>query len=192
MINTLRRVTFGLAVVTSLCVSAYAGELTNSAKKIEDLLAASQPVAAYDVLLEMSDKVWAKLPMKVRNAQYVQEIYSFRRFTPKESAVFKPNETHIIYAEPIGFTYGTTTSGEREAGFRIDFSLSDATGKVILRRSDFLKIDLPLGANNKEVHLNLTVDLTGLPEGQYESHYVIKDKYSEKQDQISLPFAIAK
>ena len=192
MNKTLRQSGVGLMTAAFMSVSAYAGELTESAKKMEDLLAASQPVAAYDVLLEMSDMVWAKLPLKVRNAQYVQEIYSFRRFKPKEAPIFKPNEPHIIYAEPIGFTYGKSANGERDAGFLIDFALSNASGKVILQRSDFLKVDLPLGANNKEVHLNLTVDLTGLPEGKYESHYVIKDKYSEKQDKIALPFSIAK
>ncbi|MCV6576085.1 MAG: hypothetical protein OIF58_10150 [Cohaesibacter sp.] len=183
-----------LSLVGGLIVStsAFAGDLTVSAQKVEDLLASSQPVAAYDALLEMNDKVWAKLPLKIRNAQYVQEIYAFRRFKAKEQAVFKPNESHIIYAEPIGFTYGKDANGNREAGFLIDFSLSNTKGEVLLQRSDFLTLNLPLGANNKEVHLNLTVDLTGLPEGQYESHYVIKDKYSEKQDKIALPFSIAK
>lgn len=185
-----------LAMASSFVIggafSAHSGEVTQAAQKVEDLLSSNQPLAAYGAVEELSDMVWAKLPMKIRNAQYVQEIYAFRRFKSKEAPVFKPNESHIIYAEPIGFTYGKDANGNKEAGFLIDFTLTSDSGKVLLQRADFLKIDLPLGANNKEVHLNLTVDLTGLPVGKYQSHYVVKDKHSEKSDKISLPFSIAK
>ncbi|MCT4656250.1 MAG: hypothetical protein N4A65_10605 [Cohaesibacter sp.] len=169
-----------------------ASPITENAAKAEQLLKSGQPGAAYKAIQAAVDAVWKQMPMMVNNVGFATEIYGFRSYKAKENAIFKPDEPHIIYAEPIGFTHHKDKDGRLSAGYLADFVLTDPKGKVLLQQEGLLNLNLPLGAENKEVHLNITVNLDGLPEGKYVSHYKLRDKYSEKNATFSLPFEVHK
>ena len=65
--------------------------------------------------------------MIVRKAAFVSEISGYGSFKVKDP-VFKPDESQMIYLEPVAFSYGKTSEGGAIASWSVDYSL---TGKAI-------------------------------------------------------------
>ncbi|PLW76747.1 hypothetical protein [Cohaesibacter celericrescens] len=179
-----------LLIATLLVPSqGLASDLADKLATAETLLVSGQPNAAYEALDELMDAYWQRSPMFVRKAEFATEITGYGIYKPHGS-IFKPNEPQIIYVEPIGFGYGTTSDGSSFAKWSIDFALSNPGGTTLFQKDDFLNLALPLGQHNREIHLTLTVNLSGLKPGSYVSHYLLKDANSEKTAKFSMPFKV--
>ena len=169
--------------------ASHAADQSERLKEVDSLISSGQPKAAYGLLNEVIDDYWQKMPMFVRKASFATNITGYGTYSER-APIFKVNEPQIIYLEPIGFGYGKRDNGQIFAAWAVDYKLSDPQGKSLFERADFLNVDVPLGLHNREIHLTLTINLTGLKPGNYISNYVLKDKNSEKQTSFSLPFEV--
>ena len=175
--------------LTTFPLSALGNEMVEQARKAEQLLQSGQPKAAYEALDGAVEAFWQSTPMFIRKAVYANDITGYGIYKP-HAPVFKTDEPHVIYVEPIGFAYGKEENGQTVASWSVDFALASSKGLTLLQRDDFLSLSLPLGLHNREIHLTLTVNLTGLKPGKYVSHYRLKDRNSEKTATFSLPFKV--
>ena len=181
-----------MAVVLAMTLApsqSQSSELADKLNKAEDLLSSGQPKAAFEQLDALVDDFWARSPMFVRKAVFARNISGYGIYE-EVNAEFKVNEPQVIYVEPIGFTYADGADGGAEANWSVDYTLTNTAGATLFQKDDFLELGLPLGQRNREIHLTLTVNLTGLKPGSYVSHYVLKDKNSEKTAKFTLPFDV--
>lgn len=178
-----------LVLALLLPTRAFSEGLPEKLQKAEDLLAAGQPLAAYEALDETVAAFWKRSPMFVRKALFVREVSGYGLY--KEHAPsFKPDEAQVVYLEPVGFGYSQQADGSSRADWSVDYSLENKSGAVLIRENDFFDPGLTLGRNNREVHLILTVNVTGLKAGSYLSHFTLKDKHSDKVARFELPFNV--
>ncbi|WP_319410355.1 hypothetical protein [uncultured Cohaesibacter sp.] len=166
-----------------------ASALTDQIEKAEALLASDQPKAAFDQLDQITDHFWTQSPMFVRKALFVSEIGGYGNFKEKEP-VFKPNEAQMIYVEPVAFSYGKADDGSSNASWSVDYSLNGPQGTTLFEKEDFVKLGVPLTRHNREIHLKMTINLSGLKPGDYVSNYLLKDMNSDKTASFSLPFTV--
>ena len=139
------------------------------------------------------EAAWAATPFSVRQAFFVVgQPDGFGLYVKHPDAAFKPGETLIVYAEPIGFAYKDAKDGTSSFGFDIDVTIKTAAGKVGLQQKSWQKIGLVSHAHNHEFNLALTLDVTGADPGDYVLDYTLHDQNSGKVTDITLPFTIAK
>lgn len=178
-----------LAASAFTFTSANANDAADKLKQADELLTSGQPKAAYAMLNSVVDGYWKRIPMFVQKATFATNITGYGTFSER-APIFKVNEPHIIYVEPIGFGYGKKDDGKIFAAWSVDYNLTDTSGASLFQRDAFLNVDVPLGLYNREIHLTLTINLTGLQPGKYISHYVLNDVNSEKTTKFSLPFEV--
>nr|WP_319516796.1 hypothetical protein [uncultured Cohaesibacter sp.] len=182
--------TVALLLALSLMPSyAQADSLSDQFEEARSLLAEGQPAPAFEALDKIIDSFWQRSPMFVRKALFVDEINGYGNFKAKEP-VFKPDEAQMIYVEPVAFSYGKTEDGKSIASWSVDYSLEGPKGTTLFEKEDFVNLGVPLNRHNREIHLKMTINLSGLKPGDYVSHYLLKDKNSDKTADFSLPFKV--
>ena len=178
-----------LLALTLLPSYGQASALSDQVEAAEALLSSGKPAAAFDQLDGIIEDFWTKSPMFVRKAVFVSDVTGYGNFTEK-GAVFKPDAAQLIYIEPVAFSYGKTEDGNSVASWSVDYSLDGPNGTTLLDTKNFVDLVVPLNRHNREIFLKMTINLHGMKPGNYVSHYVLRDKNSDKTAAFSLPFKI--
>ena len=97
----------------------------------------------------------------------------------------------IVYAEPVAYGWKSVESDQYEFGFTIDLIVKTAAGKKILEKDKFGDMMFKSRAQNRELFLNLTVDLTGADPGDYLLDFRVHDtETANKTATYRLPFTM--
>jgi len=169
---------------------ALAGPIADAGKKAETLLEQGDSVGAAQALDAAMEEIWRRSPLVFRKALFVNDSSGFGIYEERGSNVFRVGEPLVVYVEPLGFGYGARGEGGLEIALTADFVLTDANGSELFAKADFLKIALPVRYRNREFQMKLTVNLTGLPEGEYIARFHVRDQHSDKSGDFELPFLI--
>jgi hypothetical protein len=137
-------------------------------------------------------EAWEKTPFSLRNAFFVSEApEAFGSYAPRSSAPFKAGEEMIVYAEPVAYGWKSVEGGQYEFGFTVDLVVKTADGKVIVEKDNFGKMMFKSRAQNRELFLKLTVNLTGAGPGNYLIGFRVHDSEAEnKTAMIELPMTL--
>ena len=142
----------------------------------------------YAALLE----AWEKTPLTVRRALFVADHpHGFGLYQERASNIFKPGETLVAYAEPVGFGAKDAGNGLVEFGFAVDFLIKSPDGQILTGQQDFARLTQQSHVRNLEFMLVLTLNVTGAPPGDYVVEYKLRDVSGEKSTSFELPFKIA-
>ncbi len=188
--DVLNKCAAGLSVVLGLSLAApvAAGPIVEKAAEAEQLLQSGEPIDALERLEEAVEIAWAAAPLIVRKALFVEQADGYGLYLSRAAgSVFKPDEKMLIYVEPQAFGYARNGSGSYSIGFDTDFVLADPEGKVLLSQKDFAKVEKPVRYKNREFFLSLTVTLTGVPAGEYQLGFRLRDQNSDKSVVFQLP-----
>ena len=138
-------------------------------------------------------EAWEKMPLTVRRAVFeTQRAEGFGQYQERSSNVFKPGEKLIAYVEPVGYGWKEATPGSFEFGFNVDFLIKSPDGKVLTGQENFANLALKSRARAREFMLNLTMNVSGAPPGDYVLEYKLRDITGDKSAVVDLPFKIAK
>lgn len=168
-------------LATALFATLVLGAAPASAQTIEAIDAADAAVFA----------AWEQTPLSFRNVRFVTEATTFGIYTPRADSTFKPGETLLVYAEPVGYGFKDNGDGTYSFGVDIDLSVKDTSGAVVAEQPKFASASLVSRARNREFIVSITLDLSGAPAGDYVLEYTAHDIASEESGLISLPFTVA-
>lgn len=184
---------WGAAALFAFCAmsnTAIAGEITDAGAKAEQLLSDGDPIAAVEAIDGAMEAIWEASPLVFRKALLVESGGGFGIYVERQDTPYKPDEAIIAYAEPVGFAYGRNSIGGTEISLIVDFTLEDTAGKSLFNKDDFVTVTLPVRYHNREFQMTVTVNLTGLGEGDYVAKFHIRDKHSDKAGDFALPFKV--
>lgn len=104
-------------------------------------------------------------------------------YDKKATNVFRPGEDIILYIEPTGFEYGTTTNDRNKTlytiNFSADFTISDTEGNELTGQEGLPVSEIVSHHQNKEVFIPFTItQTTPFPTGNYLIKYTIHDTNS--------------
>ena len=110
-------------------------------------------------------------------------------YDEKESNVFAPGETFLLYVEPVGYSYGNVTDENGNQlytmNFTADFTISTPDGSILAGQEDLQLSNLVSHHQNKELMLQLSIDQTSpFPPGDYVLRYTFTDENSGKSFDI--------
>jgi hypothetical protein len=188
--HSISRVAAMLVCVVAAIASARAGEIADKAAKAEQLETQGDYIGAISALDDAVEILWRKSPLQFRKVLFVDSAEGYGVYAERDSDVFKKDEPLLVYAEPIGFAYGKNALGITVITLPVDFELQDEKGKTIYQKDDFVTVSLPVRYHNREFNMTITVRLSGLSIGKYVAKFHVRDKYSNKSGDFSLPFSV--
>ena len=172
-----------LALATSLlALPAHSGEIADKATEAESLLAAGDDAGAIAAARDAFAKAWdATTGLAIGETALIAEPASgYGIYNPREGDKFKIGEPVLIYAEPMGFGYGSPGEGLYSIGFFVDLKVMTEAGEVLGDLQNLTELDLTSRYPNREFQANLTYNLTGVPAGRYTLQTTLRDKNSAK------------
>ena len=111
------------------------------------------------------------------------EPAGYGMYDEKESNVFAPGETFLLYVEPVGYSYGNITDENGDQlytmNFTADFTISTPNGTILAGQEDLPLSNLISHHQNKELMLQMSIDQTSpFPPGDYVLRYTFTDENS--------------
>jgi hypothetical protein len=111
------------------------------------------------------------------------EPAGYGMYDEKESNVFAPGETFLLYVEPVGYSYGNITDENGDQlytmNFTADFTISTPNGTILAGQEDLPLSNLISHHQNKELMLQMSIDQTSpFPSGDYVLRYTFTDENS--------------
>ncbi len=132
-----------------------------------------------------------KSPLLLENVKFVtSESASFGIYEPRASDEFAAGDVIYLYLEPVGQLLKDSGDRKHEFGFSADFSLEDATGKVLGGQKDFASPRFSSWNFNTEIALTFNFSFTGLEAGRYKILLTVRDAHSTKSATVEKSFAM--
>jgi hypothetical protein len=133
----------------------------------------------------------AESPLFLENAKFVKGVdNSYGIYEPRENDVFAAGEPIYLSMEPAGYAIRRNPAGYCEFGFKADFQLADASGKVLGGQTDFAALPFKSWNSNSEIALTFTYTLSGLEKGRYKLITQVSDTHSTKKASCETWFTI--
>ncbi|NEY90384.1 hypothetical protein [Tabrizicola oligotrophica] len=170
------------SLAAAVAPAAHAGEIADKAAEVESLLAAGDDAGAVAAAREVFGKAWeATSGLAIGETVLIAEPASgYGIYNPRPDDRFKIGEPVLIYAEPMGFGYGSPGEGLYSIGFFVDLKVMTEAGEVLGDLQNLTELDLTSRYPNREFQANLTYNLTGVPPGRYVLQTTLRDKNSAK------------
>lgn len=171
-----------LLALPLLALPAHAGEIADKAAEAETLLTAGDDAGAIAAARDAFGKAWdATTGLAIGETVLISEPASgYGIYNPREGDKFKIGEPVLIYAEPMGFAYGSPGEGLYSIGFFVDLKVMSEAGEVLGDLQNITELNLTSRYPNHEFQANLTYNLEGVPPGRYVLQTTLRDKNSAK------------
>ncbi len=128
-------------------------------------------------------------PLLLQNVKFVMnESASYGIYEPRTTDAFAAGDVIYLYLEPVGQVLKGSGDGRNEFGFAADFSLEDATGKVLGGQKDFASPRFSSWNFNTEIALTFNFSFTGLQPGRYKILLAVRDAHSTKSATVEKSF----
>jgi hypothetical protein len=191
MHRSLHRTALAAALfVASLPIHATAGPIEDLARQAESAAKAGKHVEAFNHLRAALIQQWNVTPLGFRTVTFITDKPGgYGIYNAKPDNVFKPGETLVVYAEPVGFKWHPK-DGLNNATIVADVMLSTGDGKLVAGQKNFGTFNFNSREQNTEVMTHLTVNFTGAPAGKYLLAVTYTDKVSGETAEFKLPFEI--
>ncbi len=137
------------------------------------------------------DAAWSAAPMGFTKSLFIASSSpAYGQYSPRQTNIFSPGERLIVYAEPVGYGYGSD-GGDWLIGFHTDVELQNPTGQIIVAKQDFAEVGLRSKTPNREFRAVLIYGFSDLRAGEYRLIVTFRDQYSNKSARFTLPFVVA-
>jgi hypothetical protein len=175
-----------LVVVPS---AGIAGEISDQAAEAEQLLSQGRPAEAQAAFDKAAAAFWVASPLQLRVATFADQVTGFGNYTPHAGTSFRPDDTLLIYLEPIGYAF-TPEGDVFKVRIAVDMEIHTPGGLVLARSPDFGRLEWSARSKTREIHATLKLPLPKLKPGDYLLMVTLRDQGSPKTAQVTLPFSL--
>lgn len=170
------------ALLATIALPAAAGPIADKAAEVETLLAAGDDVGAIAAARDLFASTWdATTGLSIGETVLLAEPASgYGIYNPRPNDTYKLGEPVLIYAEPMGFGYGSPGEGLYSIGFFVDLKVMTEMGEILGDLQNLTELDLTSRYPNREFQANLTYNLEGIAPGRYILQTTLRDKNSAK------------
>lgn len=189
----IRNTVAGAALALALTGAAGAGPASDKAAEVEAAMASGDFLAGLAAAQDIQRDVWDATPgiLFLETLPVTEPAAGFGLYNPRPNATYKPGEAIVIYAEPVGFGYGTGGEGLFTVGFAVDLQVLDEAGQELANVQNVTELNLTSRYKNREFQANLTYNLDGIAPGKYRLVTTLRDKNSAKSGSFETAIEIA-
>ncbi|MDZ4311123.1 MAG: hypothetical protein U1A24_11275 [Cypionkella sp.] len=159
-----------------------AGPIVDMATEIEAQIADNDSTAALDSAGALLGTVWDNgSDIIIRDAALVDApVTMLGIYNPRQDDKYQIGAPILIYAEPVGYGFGSGGEGLHSFGFIVDLKVMTEAGEMLGELPSVAMLDVTSRSQNREFPANLTYTLTGLAPGRYILETTLRDKNSQK------------
>jgi hypothetical protein len=172
-----------------LSTVATAGPVVDAATRAEALAAEGKTAEALQALDEAVDAIWREGPLAFRTVAVVSSSSGEGVYEERTDLTFKPDETMMIYVEPVGFGY-RSPGASSTIGFSADLTIENATGQVLGEAKDLFSLSTLTAPNKREFGMTLSFAVPYLRPGEYKAIVTVHDQNSSKSGSFEIAFNI--
>ena len=169
--------------------AAFAGETSDRAIEAEQLLGQGRPADAQAAFDKAAAAFWIASPLQLRVATFADDVKGFGNYTPHQGTTFKPDETLLIYLEPIDYAFAPEGDSFK-VRIAVDLEIRTPGGLVLGKSPDFGHLEWSARSKTREIHATLKLPLPKLKSGDYQLIITLRDQGSPKTAMITMPFSI--
>ncbi len=150
-------------------------------------------ISAASALRQALVVVYNHSKLKINKAVLVgKKPAGFGMIQRRANNIFKPNETIIIYVEPVGYHFAK--KGDLYSfGVTADFIVTDVKGNVLGGKKGFGSWEITTRERPLfDFFMTLTYNFSGIRPGKYFLITTLHDKHGTSTATIKMPFVIAK
>ncbi|GAB1479911.1 hypothetical protein MASR2M74_24810 [Paracoccaceae bacterium] len=178
----IRNTAAGAALILALNGAVLAGPVAEKAAEAEAAMGSGDYLGGLAAAREITEQVWDATPgiLFLETLPVTEAAAGFGLYNPRPDAVYKTGEPIILYAEPVGFGYGTGGEGLFNVGFAVDLQVLDEAGQELGNVENVTELNLTARYKLREFQANLTYNLEGIAPGKYRLVTTLRDKNSPK------------
>lgn len=170
--------------------AAIAGEISDRAAEAEQLLGQGKPAELQAAFDKAAAAFWIASPLQLRVATFADDVKGFGNYTPHAGTTFRPDDTLLIYFEPIGYAF--TPEGDTfKVRIAVDMVIQTPGGLILARSPDFGRLEWSARSKTREIHATLRLPLPKLKPGDYRLMITLRDQGSPKTVTVTLPFSLS-
>ena len=148
-------------------------------------------MTSIDALEQALDKVRVEAPLSAKPFLLViGPAKYFGDYAARANAVFRSGEAQYFYMEPKNLVNPRTAAGTYEPAFDVDLQVLTKAGQVVASQEQFASFRLPTKSPVQDIFLNLDVKLSGVPPGEYQVRFVLRDANSKKTLTVTQPITM--
>ena len=176
-----------------LCMSvsslAEAGPVVDAAARAEALQAEGKTVEALDALNSAVDEVWNAAPLAFRQVVLVESSDGFGEYVERADRVFRPDDTMMIYVEPVAFGYNTS-GPTATIDLDVDVAIENMTGQVLNEGKNLIEFSTETSPRRRELGMTLSLGAPYLRPGDYKAVFTVRDRNTGKSGTFEVPFTL--
>ena len=178
----IRNTAAGAALILALSGAVLAGPMADKAAEAEAAIGNGDYLGGFAAAQEIASQAWDATPgiLFLETLPVTEPAAGFGLYNPRPDAVYKSGEPIILYAEPVGFGYGTGGEGLYTVGFSVDLQVLDEAGQELANVQGVTELNLTSRYKNREFQANLTYNLDGIAAGKYRLVTTLRDTNSAK------------
>ena len=134
---------------------AAAGPVADEAARADALAAERKTAEAIVALDEALDVICREGPLAFRKVVVVSSSNGQGVYEKRTDLTFKPDETMMIYVEPVGFGY-RAPGASSTIGFSADLAIENTTGQVLSEAKDLFSLSTLTAPNKRELGMTLS------------------------------------
>lgn len=183
----------GLAVLLAALGSPTpeAADIGALADRAKGAAARNDYAGALDALQAALEAVRAEAPLIPQSFQLVvRPARMYGDYETRKNTVFRSGEAMHFYMEPKNLVYPRTARGTYEPAFRVDLEVIGPDGKTVAEKQDFGSFQIATKSPVQDIFLNLRVELTGAPAGEYKVRFTVRDTNSKKAASVVQPVTL--
>ncbi|MBU4565149.1 MAG: hypothetical protein KMY53_20225 [Desulfarculus sp.] len=121
--------------------------------------------------------IWNKVPLYVQKAVLTEaKAQSYGIYAPRADNVYEAKKaTILLYVEPVGYRITKAPDDFYTFGFTADLAIMDTKENILVGKENFMSVNFKSRTFNREIFLNITVNIGGMPPGDYLLGLRIKD-----------------
>ena len=136
------------------------------------------------------DKMWAGMPLTLRQAVIIDSFGGYGVFTPRPDNRFKTGDTLQVYLVPVGYGFAEDGGGFKSR-IVADIEVTNKNGQVLARTENFTTLERLTRSKSRELCLTLSFALPALKPAGYGLRITLRDLVTGKSVATSLAFAVA-
>lgn len=166
----------GLIMLCASSAMADVSQIGELLKNSNAQFGKGQKEQAYKSMDQALQILWQNTGLWVDEALLVSEpAGGMGIYSPRPNNTYAQGEPIFIYAKPMGYKHHRLDNGIYEFGVTTDFYILRPNGKVLAGQEKFQRLHLRSHKQARELFINLTYNISGLPPGEYKLKTVLHD-----------------
>ncbi|GAA0778894.1 hypothetical protein E1180_19405 [Roseibium denhamense] len=187
MTNRTGKFSYG-RMLNSVLISTFIAAGTAAAQA--QTASVAEPAAAFSSARSAYVEAWESSGLAFAKALLTEtKSNGFGQYSPRADADFAAGDPLYVYAEPVGYAFAQTGTGQSYQ-LTASYKLLNGSGQVLAEQQNFAEFSGSGRSLQLQLSAGLSFEFSGLPGGEYQLETMFTDTVGQQSASFTLPFTV--